>query len=620
MVTMTSTDPSVTRRALADRPARRLRLPPVGRNDLLVLATIGLVAVAVPLYLTAHYGALDVPRSDDWSYLVTLFRWYETGEWNFNDWVSMTLVGQVYISAPVVAVFGESIVAVRVLVVTLGAAGLVATYACARSLRIDRVPAGLIVGSVAAGPLWGPLAVSYMTDVPAFAFQAVAVFCAVVAVGRGRLRIGWFVAALASAVFAVAIRQYAVVTLAAVTIAGLVIASRDPRPAARLRAWCCVVTAALGVLGVLAWWSGVPERLALEPRLPNGAALRLGFTSIGGFLRLAALLQAPVVIAIGPTRIVRSALDASRSMTKLVASGIAVILVASWVLSPDVLYVGNYLDRRGTLGDVIIHGNRPDLLPRWVFDAVALGASLLAITLVVALVPALVRIRARGARESLRYFRKDAHGADLVVGFALVGLFAAYELAILLRLPIFDRYALSGVPLVGLAIARRARSLAVIDGASTRDHPTGARPRRAGLGLARVGLALVGLAVLGAAYTADSAAFDAGRWHAAQAAVDVGLEPRDIDAGYEWNGWHRGVAPGVRPSIEERKRLRRQYVEGLCAQVVVDPARVPGRAIAVVEVPGWFRAPAHLYVVPTGRDCASGFDLARLDPDRRAST
>jgi Dolichyl-phosphate-mannose-protein mannosyltransferase len=610
---MSAAEPPAGHRTTTDRPARRLRRFGLGRVDLFTVAAVLVVAAVLPLFLTSYYGALDVPRSDDWSYLVTLFRWYETGEWNFNDWVSMTLVGQVYISAPVVAVFGDSIVAVRVLVVTLGAVGLVATYGCARSMHVDRWLAALIVGSVASGPLWGPLAVSYMTDVPAFAFQALAVAFAVVALGRGHIRIGWFLAALGAAVFAVAIRQYAVVTLAAVAIPGLLVAHRDSRPASRRRAWWSVAFAAIGVLGVLAWWSGVPERLALEPRLPNGAALRLAFTSVGGFLRLVALLQAPVVIAVGPTRLVRAAIEASRQVTIIVASATAMILTASWALSPDVLYVGNYLDRRGTLGDVIIHGNRPDLVPRWIFDALALGASVLALTLVIALVPVLVRIRERGALESLRHLRVDVDGTDLVIGLALFGLFTAYELAILLRLPIFDRYALSGVPLVGIAIASRARAIAALEVGIPGRRPTSPSHR------AKVGLALVGLAVLGAAYTADSAAFDAGRWHAAQAAVAAGLEPRDIDAGYEWNGWHRGVAPGVRPSIEERKRLRRKYVEGLCAQVVVDPVRVPGRAIAVIEVPGWFRASAYLFVVPTGRDCASGVDIERLEPAAPAS-
>ncbi len=595
-----------------ERVVRRGGRGGIGRIDVALGAAIVFAAVVLPMMLTSHYGALDIPRSDDWSYLRTLFGWHETGEWNFNDWVSMTLVGQVYISAPVVAAFGDSIAAVRFLVAALGAIGLLATYSLARTVGVARGIAALVALSVALGPLWGPLATSYMTDVPSFAFQAIAVACVAIAVARGPFRLGWVVAALAAGVGAVSVRQYAIVTLLAVATTGVVVVQRDHRRRVGPAVWVAVGLAGLAVIGILVWWSGVPQRLALEPRPPNGAALRLAFTSLGGFLRLAALLQAPVVVAVGPVRLVRAAAAASSRLTAVVATLTAAVLATSWALSPDVLYVGNYLDRRGTLGDVIIHGNRPDLMPRVVFDLMAFGASLLALALVIATVPWLVRARDQGARATFARVRQETNGTDLLVALSLIGLLAAYELAILARLPIFDRYALSGIPLVGIAIARRGRTLAT-DEPDARSLRPGEQPL--GIHSARVGfavssLAVVGLAVVGAAYTADSAAFDAGRWRAAEAAVAAGLEPRDIDAGYEWNGWHRGVAPGVRPSIEERKRLRQEYVKGLCAQVVVEPNRVPKRAIAVVDIPGWFRDPARLYVLPTGKACASGTDIA----------
>ena len=76
--------------------------------------------------VAAHYGALDIPRSDDWSYLLTLFRLVDHGVLGFNNWVSMTLVGQLALAAPVALVFPRSITAIHVASALLGFVGLVA--------------------------------------------------------------------------------------------------------------------------------------------------------------------------------------------------------------------------------------------------------------------------------------------------------------------------------------------------------------------------------------------------------------------------------------------------------------------------------------------------------------
>ena len=55
--------------------------PHEGRSGpaILALVAIALVGLALPLAVAAHYHALGIPRSDDWSYLVTEFRWVDTG-------------------------------------------------------------------------------------------------------------------------------------------------------------------------------------------------------------------------------------------------------------------------------------------------------------------------------------------------------------------------------------------------------------------------------------------------------------------------------------------------------------------------------------------------------------
>ena len=84
------------------------------RSDLLAIAVLVVVGGVLPVLVAQHSGALGIPRSDDWSYLTSLFRWTDGGGLRFNGWVSMTLVGQLGLAAPVAIASGRSIVAVHV--------------------------------------------------------------------------------------------------------------------------------------------------------------------------------------------------------------------------------------------------------------------------------------------------------------------------------------------------------------------------------------------------------------------------------------------------------------------------------------------------------------------------
>src|SRR4051812_26068670 len=191
---------------------------------LLAVVVVGLV---VPLAVAAHYHALGIPRSDDWSYLVTEFRWIDSGRLSFNHWVSMSLVGQLALAAPIAALFPRDIRALQILTAALGAVGLGAVWWSAHRVGLTPARAALVAATIAAGPLWGPLSASFMTDVPAFAISSIAVALAVAGITRPPMRSGWLWAAVAAAVLACTIRQYAVVTLAAVLLTAWCSAGTD---------------------------------------------------------------------------------------------------------------------------------------------------------------------------------------------------------------------------------------------------------------------------------------------------------------------------------------------------------------------------------------------------------
>src|SRR5665811_1441573 len=81
------------------------------------VATVALLAVlgvGIPVAVAAGAAALGIPRNADWAFLGPLFHWSDTGVLDFNDWGGMTLVGQLALGAPLVALVGHDIAAVSV--------------------------------------------------------------------------------------------------------------------------------------------------------------------------------------------------------------------------------------------------------------------------------------------------------------------------------------------------------------------------------------------------------------------------------------------------------------------------------------------------------------------------
>jgi len=105
------------------------------------------------------------------------------------------------------------------MVSVLGAVGLTAAYLVVRSF-LPRGHAAFAIGCLALGPVSGTLGVSYMTDVPAFALEALALLSGLRALRTRRFSFPWFVASLLIGVAAFSIREYAVAAPAAVSNRG----------------------------------------------------------------------------------------------------------------------------------------------------------------------------------------------------------------------------------------------------------------------------------------------------------------------------------------------------------------------------------------------------------------
>ena len=280
-----------------------------------------------------------------------------------------------------------------------------------------------------------------------------------------------------------------------------------------------------------------------------------------GYLRLLGLFLAPVVVLAGPMRIVRMSWRASRLATIGVAAGVGAVLILDFASHPRIPFVGNYMARAGVLGNDVLRGPRPDVVPGVVFDALVWIGIAAMILIALRTVPALGQ-----ARRRLRA-RPWADPVTLVLALNIVGFAVLVPIGVLADLRAFDRYVLPLLPVVAFAVLREPAGISALVG----------RARSI-----RCAVAVALLALVGVAFAADSASFDATRWEVAEAATRAGYRPRQVDGGFEWVAWHRREAPPYGPKLDpaERRRQLRRFEAPFCVRVVIAGDRRPRRAVA----------------------------------------
>jgi hypothetical protein len=560
---------------------------------------LAVVGVLLPALVASHYGALDIPRADDWSYLLTLFHWVDSGKLTFNGWVSMTLVGQIAITAPLAAITGRDITAIHLFTALIGLVGLVAVVVVGR--QVGRTSWGVLVAAtIAVGPIWGPLAPTFMTDIPTFTVEMLAVAAACAAFRRRPLSLGWFAVSMAIGFLGVSIRQYAIVPPLAIALIGICMVFGD-RDWKRMRA-LVAISALCGVasLALVAWWSGLPDSKSLSPTLPDVHSISAMLIKDAGFLRLVGLLIIPVIVFAGPVAIARRAWHASASLTVLLGTLTTAWLAAMYLHVPKTPFAGAYVTRDGVLSNFVIAGKRPDLVPSEVYGLFILVGSIGGILIVLAAVPFVADLPRR-YRERELIAITDPLAA--VLGLTVVGFAAAYSLVVVTGLPVYDRYALPLLPLVGLLVLRSTRVVHPAD--ATDGSDPAAAPVPAPADRSRVvgaGIAIVLLAVVGLVYTADSASFDGTRWKLDEAVVGKGYAPTEIAGGAEWLGYHRQHGPVVKTS-DSRTQSTDQRFALPCVTVVVNPPHPGRRKIAEADSKLFFRDPVRIIAHRNHRPC-----------------
>jgi hypothetical protein len=493
----------------------RLARPNFLSERTLVLVGVGALTVLLAAHARWH-GALGAARNDDWAYLRVAERLADTGEFRLDGWTHMTFVGQAALAWPLARLFGTSILTFQLTVAGLGAIGLAALWWTVRSWLPWRL-AAIVVGLTAVGPLYPSLAISFMTDVPAFAASSL---CVLAATRSARSWTpGWFAVMCASGVVSVSIREYGLVPLAV----GLVVAQRQvDRSLRRLVALASGATAAACV-ALLAW------RRTISAGGPS-TRLELGFDAvIAGIDQFArglvtlALLVAPVAIAAAIRRGRRFAAHWPPSRT----FGVALVALAVWSLlmwRSGIRFVGNYVGARSYS---LVEGPLPMVLPGWL-DAVAklvAAVALLAMCLGVGYRSAAALSRPAGGRlVDVELSQLGPRAVVTAMLVATLGVHAALCLAT--DAPFFDRY------LLAPAAWTTALSAHDLTGGGVD------RGRRGRCGVLAAGASSAVLLLVSAQLVNSAAALDGGAWRAAEHASEM-FDPATIDGGFAWFGYHQ---------------------------------------------------------------------------------
>jgi hypothetical protein len=483
--------------------------------DLAAIVGLLVVAVIVPLILSAIAGASDIPRNDDWSYRRIALDFARSGRLVLDRITETMLIGQILLTQPLLAVAGQASWAFSVAGVTFGAAGIMAAYALGRTFLPP--PLALFAASVlAVFPGYLAYATSYMTDVPALAAQLLCLAIGAKAILSKPIRLSLLVASVIVGLFGFSIREFALAAPAAVLLAALI---ANPR---NLRLWALGAATVAFCAAIHVWRSGLPGQMpSVGPGLGSYEYPVLALASVS-------LVMSPVAM-VGAV-LLRSRLRRSDLLIgAAIGVGLLIARVVSWTInaSQPRITLENLASPFGAPASVYLPGGRPLLFSpeAWVFIN---GWALVATVIVLAVGGGVAGMHLRGEGPWSGRLRS-------LLG-SPIGLLGIYCVAVVLGLsifglsrPVFDRYFWPLVtPLAVIFLYRPWRGLSRDAGRDGVEAflATGAIASFAFLCVASVMLML------------NSFAFDSARWESGEQLEKLGLSPSEIDAGYEWVGFN----------------------------------------------------------------------------------
>jgi hypothetical protein len=509
----------------------------------------------------------EFPLNDDWSYTRTALTFARGAGMHVDEWSAPSLVGQALYGGLLIRTFGMKFLALRAATLLAACGVAMALFFSLTRLGVHKPIIWVAVLSWIFSPLQLPLSFTYMTEIPFIFFIALSLVFFLEYVSNRR---SWaLVAAGAVLGYAFLIRQTAVLFAAALVFTLLLEQRQNFRMRIR-RALIVGSTAGAFIAGYCIWLENhggaTPATRRKFELLRHLTVEQLAGNSFGLLFYIAFLL-APLWIALVPTlvRLVREFTRKAKIAT--IASWMALSGTGLWWFhsrySNEPYFPSKPFHSRmpfllnvvydSGLGPVTLDPGYfgPSPLPTypWLWIAVTL---LVAAGLVVLGLLLTFFIFGKPLRES---------SSRLVFVFMTVAFFAVavFEIVFshLQEGGLFDRHLL--IPAFAVCVA----VCLVASRRANETTPSG----RASLTGAACALALLASFTISA--THDYLAWNRIRWRLGNAALASGVNPLNISAGFEFNGWHNYDVFRTRGNVERVYRWwydNRQYLVTMSPQ------------------------------------------------------
>ncbi|SRR6266566_1520005 len=483
-------------------------------------ACVGVVAAAILMI----WPVAEMPYGDDTAYTYVALNVARSGHLIYNGWESALLVLHAYWGALFIRLFGFSFTCVRFssLPFALGAVGF--CYLLVRRAGLQAPAAVLATLLLGLSPLFLPVAVTFMTDVPALFFMFASLyFLSRAAEGTGNgPDYGWLALGTAMGFMGGTSRQAVwFVPLLVLPYLAWVRRRQTWFVISSFIAWSVIVG---GITGLISWFNRqyyVIPQPSLFGELKNAIRTPLGELNATARLLLMLLLMClPAALPL----VLRASVDTWRGAParKIIVGTLFLGVVAAILIHPSLAsipWVASTLNWEGINGSAPMPG-RPVVLTKHIRVLVALVVYAAGCILA----GELTNIRGL-ARRGLRRFLDPSGGQFALAAMSLVSV--VYFVMLLLRetdFDIFDRYLLPILPWVATVMLLWCGS----------DDRAGRMLKHA------TPVAWVLLTVL-ASYaitsTQDFWALARARASATRKLEAAGVPRTSIDAGFEYNAW-----------------------------------------------------------------------------------
>jgi hypothetical protein len=485
-----------------------------------ILCAVGFVLVVLLLN-----PWVNTPFDDDFSYAFTVKRLLETGHLIYNGWSAPVLIPHVYWGAAWTLLFGFSFNVLRLSTLPLAAASLSACYLLARRAGLHIREAFFVTALIGLSPLFLPLALSFMTDVPAFLFMMVSLY-ALTRASPSRAGLTWLAFGVLVADIGGMGRQP--VWIVPISVLPYLAAAR--RNDAKF-----VIAACLGwfatiliAAATLRWFASQPDVMA------DGSILRVLRSLIGSpfklFIHWILKVSFALALFVLPT-LAASVIAQISGLRKrrrsgftaaFVAAGFSLLFLARPGLFPFPWLV-NIVAPDGPVGNLELAGYNPQTLPTviiYLFSAAAVGFVALS------LIGLIERVRRFSAlfEGAQRFFSPPDQDFVLPILFLFTVSYCALLVTRMTGVLLFDRYLLPIIPCAAIAAMRQF-------------HHLPAKSIRRRLSIAFSLALLIVFSGYGLATTQSLIALQRARNHALNMLRAKGVSPTEIAAGFEYDMW-----------------------------------------------------------------------------------